>query len=235
MMTDAIVAPSRFRLVRFVAAVRLAAAGLAAMLALGLASLPAQADSTAKVEAFVQSNVQKGLTILNNHQISDTARKNQFRDFLIGLSDLHRTATFTLGAARRTASPAEIDAFVEAFRDYAVAVYESRLSAYSGQTLKVTGATERAPGDFIVTSILSDPNNSSSDKPIEVDFRLVPSNGSYKVIDASVVGVWLAIEERDQFSSFLGQHNNSVPALSKYLLDLAANLQSGKAAPPKAK
>ena len=231
-MTDALAAPTRFRLVRFASAVRLAAAALAAVLAFGLASLPAQANTTAQAQTFVQTNVQKGLQILNNHKISDTDRRNQFRDFLISLSDLHRTAVFTLGAARRTATPAEINAFVDAFRDYAVAVYESRLSAYAGQTLKVTGAMERAPGDYVVTSVLVDPNGGSSDKPIEVDFRLVPSNGSFKVIDASVVGVWLAIEERDQFSSFLAQHSDSVSALTKHLEELAGNLRSGKAKPP---
>jgi len=236
MMIDAIRPLSRFRMAHFVSAVRLVAASLAVMLAAGLTSLPAQAGTSTQAEAFVQSNIQKGLEILGNHKINDTERRNQFRDFLLTLTDAKRTALFTLGAARRGASPADVNAFVDAFRDYAIAVYQARLSSYSGQTLKVTGSTERAPGDYVVTSVLVDPNNSADKQPIEVDFRVDSTgNNKFVVLDVSVVGVWLAIEERDQFSSFLAQHNDSVSALTKYLRDLAANLESGKGGQPKAK
>ena len=88
----------------------------------------------------------------------------------------------------------------------------------------------------MVTSVLVDPNNSADKQPIEVDFRVDGTgNNKFVVLDVSVVGVWLAIEERDQFSSFLAQHNDSVPALTKYLRDLAASLESGKGGQPKAK
>jgi ABC-type transporter MlaC component len=47
------------------------------------------------------------------------------------------------------------------------------------------------------------------------------------VVDASVMGVWLAIQERDQFTSFLAQHNNDVKALTADLLKRAANIRAG--------
>ena len=37
----------------------------------------------------------------------------------------------------------------------------------------------------------------------------------------------LAIEERDQFSSFLGDHGNSVPALVAHLKELTAQMRAG--------
>jgi ABC-type transporter MlaC component len=43
------------------------------------------------------------------------------------------------------------------------------------------------------------------------------------VIDFSVAGIWLAIEERDQFSSFLGQNNGNIPTLISHLRELARN------------
>jgi phospholipid transport system substrate-binding protein len=197
-----------------------------------LAAAPATADTGA--ENFARSNVQRGLTILNNHGIPDAQRRAQFRDFLTTLTDIRRIALFTLGAARRTASPQETEQFVNAFRDYAVAVYESRLSAYSGQTLKVTGSTERAPGDDIVTTILVDPSGRANNQgePIEVDFRVEGQNGHYVVIDASIAGVWLALEERDQFTAFLEENRNSVPALISHLNALTQRLRSGGANTP---
>ena len=208
----------------FATAGRIAALALTLALAAVLAPAPAQASTPA--ESFVQTNIQKGLEILNNKHASDAQRKQEFRNFLITLTDIRRTALFTLGAARRTAAAEDISAFTDAFRDYAIAIYETRLAAYSSQTLKVTGSTERAPGDFVVTTILVDPSGNSSDKqPIQVDFRVDRSDGKFVVLDASVVGVWLAIEERDQFTSFLAQNGNNVAALTKHLKELTTKLQ----------
>lgn len=201
--------------------------GLVCMLATLAVTIPSRAD-TAGAENFVASNVQRGLTILNNHSIPEGERKREFRDFLTSLTDIRRIALFTLGAARRTATPQETDQFVEAFRNYAVAVYESRLSAYSGQTLRVTGETQHAPGDYIVTTVLVGPNGSADQtEPIDVDFRVINEDGRFVVLDLSIAGVWLALEERDQFSAFLEEHQYSVPALVSHLAALTERLRAG--------
>ncbi len=187
------------------------------------AAAPARAATPA--ETFVQNNVQRGLTILNNGALSPEQKRTQFSGFLESLTNIPRIALFTLGPARRTAPQADQDAFVAAFHDYAEAVYESRLQQYSGQTLKVTGSTERAPNDFVVETLMVDPKAKSGQQPVEVDFRVVNDGGKYQVIDASVVGVWLAIEQRDQFTAFLAQHNNSVPQLIDHLKKLTAALR----------
>jgi phospholipid transport system substrate-binding protein len=197
-----------------------------AMAALFAAGSPAMAGNPA--ETYVEQNVQRGLSILNNHSIPDAQRRQQFRDFLTSLTDIRRIALFTLGAARRTAAPADVDAFVDAFRDYAVAVYESRLNQYAGQSLRVTGSTERAPGDFVVSTVMVDPSGrTSGQEPIEVDFRVEEDGGRFVVIDASIVGVWLGLEERDQFTSFLEQNGNNVPALSAHLQQMTAQIRNG--------
>ncbi|HUO93033.1 MAG TPA: ABC transporter substrate-binding protein [Rhizomicrobium sp.] len=194
------------------------------------ASEPALASTPA--EQFVSQNVQRGLTILNNHSIPEAQRRAEFRDFLTGLTDIRRIALFTLGAARRTASPAEIDAFVNSFRDYAVAVYESRLNQYSGQFLRVSGSSEVSPGDTVVQTLLVDPSGrSNGQEPIEVDFRVVQDNGHFVVIDVSIAGVWLGQEEREQFSSFLQQNNNNVEALTQHLQQLALQVRAGGGQP----
>ncbi len=189
---------------------------------------PALAQTPA--EAFVQQNVQKGLAILNDHSIPDAQRRAEFREFLTSLTDIRRIALFTLGAARRTASPADTEAFVNAFRDYAVTVYETRLNQYSGQYLRVTGSTEIKPGDDIVETVLVDASGKSNGQdPIKVDFRVDQENGRSVVVDVSIVGVWLALEERDQFAAFLQQHNDDISALVAHLQDLTTKLRNGEA------
>ncbi|HEY0266255.1 MAG TPA: ABC transporter substrate-binding protein, partial [Rhizomicrobium sp.] len=144
-----------------------------------LTARPAAAANVA--EAFVDNNIHKGLEILNNKGLSTAQRRDQFEGFLLGLVDVKRIALFTLGQYRRTAPPADIDAFVAAFKNYAVAAYQSYFARYSGQTLKVIGSTERSPTDFVVATQLVDPH--SSQPPLEVDFRVRTDTGNPVLVD----------------------------------------------------
>lgn len=202
---------------------RLARRGALALIvaAAGFLLLAPRASAASPAEAFVDSNVSRGLAILNNKGLSTDQRKAQFQTFILGLTDMHRIANFTLGQYRHGASQQDQDAFAAAFQNYAIAVYQSYFTKYSGQTLRVTGSQERAPGDTIVTTRMIDPNDQSGQQPLEVDFRVLTDNGRIVVIDFSVAGIWLAIEERDQFSSFLGQNGGSIPTLINHLHDLA--------------
>ncbi|HEY3776560.1 MAG TPA: ABC transporter substrate-binding protein [Rhizomicrobium sp.] len=208
--------------------------GFAGLIAGALPAMAQTAAGLSGAESYISANVQKGLSILNSHSIPDVQRRAEFRDFLTSLTDIRRIAVFTLGAARRTASPAQVDAFVNAFRNYAVAVYESRLKAYAGQYLKVVGGTQHGPNDYIVKTVLVDPTGRTEQQgePIEVDFRVDDSNGHYVVIDAAIAGVWLALEERDQFTAFLEENNNNLGALISHLNMLTNRLRGGGPSTP---
>jgi phospholipid transport system substrate-binding protein len=202
---------------------RRAILALAVLFAVPLAAAqPARAANVA--EAFVGDNIHKGLEILNNKRLNTVQRRDQFETFLLGLVDVRRIGLFTLGQYRRTAPPEDIEAFVAAFRNYAVAAYQSYFSKYSGQTLKVTGSTERSPTDFIVATQLNDPG--SSQPPLEVDFRVRTDGGRPVLVDVSVSGIWLSLEERDQFTAFLGQNGGNIRTLIAHLSDLAVGLKS---------
>jgi phospholipid transport system substrate-binding protein len=190
------------------------------------AAQPAFAAGTV-AETYIADNIHKGLDILNNKTLPKTQREQQFEVFLLNITDMKRIAMFTLGQYRRGASQADQDAFAAAFQNYATAVYQSYFAKYSGQTLKVTGSTERSPTDFVVATQLIDPKDSSSQPPLEVDFRVRTDAGKPVVVDFSVSGIWLALEERDQFVSFLGQNGGNIRTLITHLSDLAKQYRTG--------
>ena len=194
-----------------------------ALLALGLifAGMAPAAAATTPAETFVQDNIHVGLDILNNKSLSTDARRTQFANFLLSLTDMKRIADFTLGQYRRGASPADLAAFDTAFQNYAVAVYQSYFAKYAGQTLKVTNSQARTADDFIVATQLIDPKDHSGQAPLEMDFRVRTDGGKLVVTDFSVAGIWLALEERDQFTSFLGQNGGNIAMLDSHLNDLA--------------
>ena len=181
---------------------------------------PAVAATVA--ESFVGENISKGLDILRDKKLTTVQRRDQFETLLLGLVDVRRIGLFTLGQYRRTAPPEDVEAFLNAFKNYATAAYQSYFARYTNQTLKVTGSTKRNDTDFIVQTLLVDPN--SSQQPAEVDFRVRTDTGKPVLVDVAYQGIWLSLEERDQFVAFLGQNNGNVRTLIAHLSELAVNL-----------
>jgi phospholipid transport system substrate-binding protein len=185
---------------------------------------PATAAAPNVAESFVDENIHKGLEILRDKRLSSVQRRDQFEGLLLTLVDVRRIALFTLGQYRRSppTPPEDVEAFVNAFKNYAAAAYQSYFAKYTDQTLKVIGSTQRSPTDFIVQTNLVDP--SSSQPPAEVDFRVRTDTGKPVLVDVAYQGIWLSLEQRDQFVAFLGQNNGNVRTLIAHLSDLAANL-----------
>jgi phospholipid transport system substrate-binding protein len=191
------------------------------------AAEPTHAQGTP--DGFVKREVDQGIGILANKSLGDADRRAQIETLLASLLDMRRMALFTLGPAARTAPPADVEAFVEAYRTFALANYESQLGAYNGQMLQVKGAKARGADDYVVTAFVLDPNDKAG-PPTEVDFRVLGEGGKFAVVDASVEGVWFTLAQREDFMSFLSQNGGSVPKLVDHLKALAAHPQSGSAA-----
>jgi len=177
----------------------------------------AQAASANPSEAFVQQNVDRGYMILNSQSLSQDQRRTQFREFMLSLTDPRRIGMFALGQYANSAPKDQIEEFVAAFTDYAVATYETRLSKYKGQTLKVTGSLARAPDDVVVNAEVVNPGNANA-QPIKVGFRVrKTADGKPIVTDIQVEGVWLALSERSDFTGYLQQHGGNVASLTQLL------------------
>jgi phospholipid transport system substrate-binding protein len=190
-------------------------------------SVPAKAN--AESEAFIREKVDVGYAILGSTTLSTEERGTQFHDFMLSLTDMRRIAMFTLGPYVNRAPEADINDFVEAFTDYAVTVYDDNLSKYSGQTIMVSRSEDPAADDSIVHAIVQTPNNEidPNRQSINVAFRVrKDANGNSIVIDMQVEGVWLAVNQRADFTSFLQQNNGSVPALSASLRRQAEQIRN---------
>jgi phospholipid transport system substrate-binding protein len=198
---------------------------VAAILVAAPSAFPAAANPA---ETFVQQNIDKGYLILNNASLSATQRSAQFREFMLSLTDTRRIGLFTLGQYVNSASKAEIEAFNSAFADYAVAVYESRLSKYKGQTLKVTGSDQRAADDVVVNADVVNPAAPPNTPAIKAAFRVrKTADGRPIITDMQVEGIWLAISQRSDFTGFLQQHGGSVSALTDHLKTQAQQVRAG--------
>jgi phospholipid transport system substrate-binding protein len=180
--------------------------------------LPAFADPAA-AQNFVATNIQQGFAILNDKTLSVGERRARFADFLLGITDERRVALFLLGAAASSTAPADIDAYLAAYHDYVLSVYRTYFALYSGESLKVISARERAADDTIVVT-----NVVGGSTPLEIDFRVRTDGGKPVLVDVAVAGVWLIIAQRDQFRAVLAASNNDVKALTAHLKSIQTAL-----------
>lgn len=178
-------------------------------------------------ETFVQQGVDRGVQILKDASLSDAQRRAQVEDLLGSIMNTHRLAVFCLGNVAKTAAPEDVEAFATAFDAFTKAKYSSQLGGYGGQSLKVTGSTERSPTDHVVTAVLVPPSGVADPDPVTVMFRVLNDGDKYGVVDASIVGVWFGMAQRDDIQGFLSSNNNDVKKLTARMIEMTANLKAG--------
>jgi phospholipid transport system substrate-binding protein len=197
----------------------------AAAAVLGLNALGQENAPSRDVETFTQNLIDRGFAILRDDSVGDAARRARFHQFVVQNVDARKTALFTLGRHRRGVSDALLEQFVVAFRDFATATYELRLEERKDATLKVTNSVQHKAGDFTVNAEASDPD---AKEPVKIAFRLLGLGGNYKVVDVQVAGVWISIDQRDQFEAILSKNGGDVKALISHLITQTASIRDGK-------
>ena len=195
-------------------ALSLTAASLAAPL-LAPTTAAAQAARDPQAEAFISTQAQRALDILNNRSLSQAQKAAQFRGFVDQTADVRKITDYVLGKYRRTITPTQYTQFSQVFRAYTSNIYESRLDEYKGERFRVTGSTVRKPGDVVVTSVI---NGGQLREPRTVRWRVLRNpQGAWKVVDVEVVGVWLAITQQQDFVATVDNAGGNINVLINQL------------------
>lgn len=199
----------------------------AAVAAIGLtftlsAATPAAADDGAR--AFTQTMIDNGFAILRDTRMDKAARVSRFNAYIVEHMDARKTALFTLGAYRRGASDSVVGPFVDAFTAYSTAIYGAHLVDFAGASVRVTGELANKPGDVTVMTVAE---GGPLREPLRIAFRLAGGGGAYKIVDVQVAGIWLSVEQRDQFAAVLSQNRGDIASLTASLKDRTTRLRPG--------
>lgn len=177
----------------------------------------AEAHDARAAEAFVEREAQRVIDALQAWREGevdlDTLRRD-FRNRVDDLADVERITGFVLGRYRRGADPQALEEFSEVFREFAIQVYERELGHYAGQTLSVTGSVTRNSGDYVVRSIVRGGNG---EPDVPVNWRVLVRDNEMKVVDAEVMGVWLAQTQREQITGIIGNARGDISAATRVL------------------
>lgn len=194
------------------------AALLAAVgVALSAVAGPALAQNSARdagAEAFVQAKAQRVISVLANKGMNEAQKKQVFHQAVDELADVPRITNFVLGKYARSITPEQRARFTPVFRTYAENVYQSRISDYRGEQLKVTGSVVRKPGDVIVNTVVA---GGQLSQPVPVSWRVLGGGANWKVVDVQFKGIWLAITQQQDFVSTIDNAGGNIDVLINQL------------------
>jgi ABC-type transporter MlaC component len=184
------------------------------------AQMRAQPSATAAAENYVRAELERGLSIVNDRSAPEAQRLASLRAYLRSFMDTRRLALFSLGPARRSATPQQIDQFVSVFQEYTIAYCESLLTNYySGQAVRITGASQEGPNSYRVDLAFESPQASAQKgtSAIDIGVRVSSENGRFVITDIAALGIWLSVHERDEVAEYLLEtHGNFGGLVSRY-------------------
>ena len=169
---------------------------------------PVMAEKSPEAEAFVMDVSNRVIDILS--YTSTTEKEDAFRTLLNEKANLKRIAAFTLGKYRRQLSLAELQEFQSLFESMITKVYANRLGTYEDQQIIVLGS-EKKKKDYLVETELRFKDGSD---PIAIVWRLrQEKDGRITLFDLRVLGIWMALEQRETFLSILKNNNEDFDVL----------------------
>lgn len=181
---------------------------LALVLTAGTLAAPPRAAAQADPVGFVNQLGVQAIQVLGP-SVSPAARVQRFRELFSADFDLPRISRFVLARYWRVATPEQQQQFEGLLREYLAQAYAGRLAEYAGEKFRAINAQPQGDETVVFSEITR--NDSSK---IHVEWHLV-NNGGWKIVDAYVAGVSMAVTERDEFASVIQQGGGSV----QYLLD----------------
>ncbi|MDO5386133.1 MAG: ABC transporter substrate-binding protein [Pseudomonadota bacterium] len=190
---------------------------IAAVLALGFLfnAFSAKADVNANgAEQFVKNVTKDGIENIINANIPQKEKDARFEKLFNNALDLKFIGQFVLGRYWRTATPAQREAFINAYRELNIQTWSKRFDEFKGRKFIFQGTTPSNSANqvFVNTEVPMDQG-----APAKVVWRVKQTGDSYKIVDIIIENVSLAITARNEYSAYIKKAPNGVDDLIKDL------------------
>ncbi|WP_298361522.1 phospholipid-binding protein MlaC [uncultured Litoreibacter sp.] len=185
---------------------RLFLAGLAATAAIGAS--PAAALSGPQAEQLVNAAVGDINKIIASGK-SQNAMIADFERVFARYADVNIIALTTLGAARRTASKAEVNAYVKAFRGYFTRKYGRRFNEFVGGQIIVSGSRKSKSNIEVLSTA-----KLRGSAPFKVNWLVSDRSGKAKIFNIIIEGVNTLTSERAEIGAMLDRRGGSIARLT---------------------
>jgi phospholipid transport system substrate-binding protein len=192
---------------------------------LGLAA-PASGEALATASAPVRVVEKLHAALLgvmkNAEKLGYEGRYEALAPVLKETYDTPFMAEKSVGRHWKQATPAEQAALVETFSRFMIANYAGRFDGYSGQSFQTAGEEPSAQGTVLVRTRLVEPQGEG----VQLNYRLRPENGSWKIIDVYLNGTVSELAlRRSEYASLIKREgwNAVIAALDQRIQGFAAS------------
>ena len=165
-----------------------------AVAAIGLSALTLPAFAGPEAETFIQKT--------SHEMIQSSADQIALTTSI----DIQRVAHFTLGKYARRISDAEREKYAAAFENFLLSRFDENRKFIVGANVEVIGSTDRNENDSIVETRVKE----ASGETTIVRWRVINTDGDWRIVDVQWSGLWLAIEQRAQIAAILGKPRASI-------------------------
>lgn len=186
-----------------------AVAALAATAALPAASGRAMAQDAG---AFVQKLGETAIKTFAEKS-NPVAVKQKFTKLLVDNFDIPRIGSFVMGPYWKRATEEQRKEFIGLLEKMIVEMYAGRFAEYSGETLKVGAVRPDGDSESLVSSQIVRPNG----PPMNIEWRVLQSGASYKIIDVAVEGLSMRTTQKSEYVSSIQGNGGQIDVFLKTL------------------
>ena len=170
-------------------------------------------------DVFIQSTVNRAANTLRGNFTKDE-RIEQLKQIAKETVDITGIGFYSLGSHRKNLSKEQLSSYKNAFEEYFLKSFSSRLAEYSNPEIEVISKNKLNKNYTIVLSKLI---ATDSRPEIKIEWRVYTKNPENLLIrDLIIEGLSLARTQKEEFSSILNSNNGKIEALLKNLSDFSA-------------
>ncbi|MGZ9809563.1 MlaC/ttg2D family ABC transporter substrate-binding protein [Pseudoroseicyclus sp. H15] len=169
--------------------------------------LPALAVSQQSAMQLVSQLVAEVNAVISSGR-EESAMLAEFQTIFLRHADVPTIAAYVLGPARRSASAAQMQAFMQAYSGYVARKYGGRFREFIGSEIEVVTARDLPRGVEVETRALL-----RGQSPFRVDFHVEDSTGQPLFFNLIIEGVNMLLSERQEVLSMLDQRGGNLDQL----------------------
>lgn len=182
-------------------------AGMVALVLIAPANQSARAESasntTPEPARFIEGLASEALKVLTASRGTLAEREDTFRRLLRDDFAMEKIGRFVVGPHWRRMNSNQQSEYQELFAEWVLKTYAARLGGYSGEQFSILRTSSAGRRDVIVHTKIVKPDGGSG---LSVAWRVRKLGAKYRIIDIYVEGVSMAVTQRSEFDSVIGQH-----------------------------
>lgn len=152
-------------------------------------------------ESFIHDFIDGGVAVLRDESLTPAARNGIFHRFILDSFDSNFAGRFAFGRGWNIATAKQRSEYLDLFRADMLRVGNRLFRGYRDETLEVLRIVRQAGGKLLVRTRLTNPRSAVRD----IDFRLRPDDGSFRIIDVRLEGFSMLSSYRAEITGRLLQ------------------------------